>query len=684
MESGKARRGPTSGGGSPGLVRDRLTLLLADPETYRVGLVVAPAGSGKSTLLAQMASFHPGPVAWCEAADPVPRTEQALVEWLWTAIRSTVGEGGEAPATIDDLIRTVGRSITPLLVVADDLHLIEGSEAEVALGRLVARLPSTLRLLLASRVNLRFEMSRMRVSGHLVEITLEDLRFRTWEVEQLFGDIYREPLPPEDAAALTRRTGGWAAYLQLFHLATARKAPAERRQVLSSLDTRSRLVQDYLTHHVLAGLTEELADFLIRTSVLRRPTGPMCDELLGRTGSSDLLAELERRQVLTDRVDAADTYRYHAVLLNYLDGRLVDMVGVDGARREHQRAAELLEREGFSEDAISAYAHAEDWEGLARLLGHGHRDVTALGGTWLEALPPATVASDPWMLMAVARRALASGSLAEASQALRDAAAVAGSSTVAARCRRERGQVGAWISTDLSVGTDWLGLLRAATQRNPEEARRRAAGLPGAAGRFAEGMSALLSGDLRGAARVLRGVVAHADASPAMTAGAQVAVFIAEGISGRAPRPEALDRLRDEVDAAGIPWLDRVIRALLAGGIGADPGPTGSLEVLVRACRDDGDRWGEAVMALFAAAAGLTAGRPAVAPLEEAAAAFGELGAGVLQTWAEAYRAVALVRAGERRARAPGRAAGPHPGRPAGCGRSGRDRRPGPRRRPRR
>jgi DNA-binding SARP family transcriptional activator len=642
MVSGKAWREPI-GDGAPGLVRDRLTLLLADVDTYRVGLIVAPAGSGKSTLLAQMAAVHPGPVAWCEAADPIPRTEPALTEWLWAAIGPALDAAAPTPATIDELIRAVRRSGPPLLVVADDLHLIEGSPAEEALGHLVTRLPSTLRLLLASRVNLGFDLSRMRVSGDLAEITLEDLRFRTWEVEQLFGAVYREPLPPEDAAALTRRTGGWAAYLQLFHLATARKAPADRRRVLSSLDTRSHLVQEYLTHHVLAGLTDELADFLIRTSVLRRPTGPMSDELLGRTGSSDLLAELERRQVLTDRVDAG-TYRYHAVLLSYLDDRLVDTIGVEGARREHQRAAELLEREGFGEDAITAYARAEDWEGLARLLGND-RDVTVLGGSWLEALPPATVSADPWMLMALARRALASGSLAEAARALREAAGVARSSTAVARCRRERTQVNAWLVKDLSVGTDWLGLLRAATQRDPAEARRRAAGLAGAGGRFAEGMSALLAGDVRGAARLLRGVAAQADASPAMASGAQLAVLIAEGIGGRPPRSEVLDRLRDEVDAAGIPWLDRVIRAFLSG-TGTDAAD--HLEVLLRACRDDDDRWGEAIMALFAGAAGVQAGYPAVLPFEEAAAVFGDLGAGVLQTWAEAYRAIALVRAGRR------------------------------------
>ena len=158
--------------------------------------------------------------------------------------------------------------------MVDDVHLLEGSDAELALADLIRRLPARMRLLMASRVDLGLDLSRLRVSGQLVEIGPDDLRFRAWEVEELFRDVYREPLIPEDVATLARRTAGWAAYLQLFHLATARKPLAEKRQVLASLANRARLVQEYLTRHVLAELSPDLQDFLIRTSVLRRPRWP--------------------------------------------------------------------------------------------------------------------------------------------------------------------------------------------------------------------------------------------------------------------------------------------------------------------------------------------------------------------------------------------------------------------------
>ncbi len=627
-----------------GLVRHRLTARLLDPTAYVVGRVVAPAGSGKSRLLAHVARAYQGPVAWCGSPDPVPRTEQMLAEWLWDGLAPTLGVEGHAPPGTPGILEALGGSGPATLVVLDDAHLLEGSDAELALDDLIRRLPARMRLLIASRVNLALDLSRLRVSGQLLEIGPDDLRFRTWEVEELFRDIYREPLIPEDVAALARRTAGWAAYLQLFHLATVRKPVAERRRVLASLNNRSRLVQEYLTRHVLAGLSAQLQDFLIRTSVLRRPSAALCDELLGwEGGSRELLAELERRQLFTDRVDD-DSYRYHTVLLSYLEARLVETVGAAAARQEHQRAADLLEREGLTEDATAAFAKAEDWEGVARTLGHPAGSAVGVGGAWLEALPPTVVETDALLLMARARRSLASGALTDAIATMRAAEAVAASTVVAERCRQERDRIAAWLSPDRPVGRDWPALLRAATQRQPREAQRAATMLPGASGRFTEGAAAFLAGDMLTASRILRGVSAHPDAAAAMAAGARVMGCLAGLMCGRLPADEELDRIRDEVDEAAIPWLDRMARVALAA---ADPDATDVLDNVSDACRREGDRWGEALVALMSGTGCLQRRELGVTYFERAARIFGEIGAGVLETIATSYLAVSADAAGE-------------------------------------
>ena len=632
-----------------GLVRDRLIARFSDPESYSVGWVVAPAGSGKSRLLAHIADAYPGPVAWCGTPDPIPRTGAALARCVAAALASEPGPG---PESIDALNDALGNGGPPVLVVIDDVHLVEGSEAEGALAELVVKTSGRMRLVLASRVNLNLDLVRLRVSGRLIEMGPEDLRFRTWEVEELFRDVYGDPLFPEDVAALARRTGGWAAYLQLFFLATVRKTQAERRRVLGSLVSRSQLVREYLGSYALAGLSSELQDFLMRTSVLRRPTGVLCDELLGLDGgSSRLLEELERRQLFTERVDE-ETYRYHPVLLSYLDAKLVETLGIGAARQEYQKAGLLLEREGRAEEALAAFVKSEDWQGVARVLGRAGDAGAGLGEAWIDALPPDVVKTDSLLLLVRARRVLARGALDQAAEILRDAENAAVSSAVAERCRSERERILAWAEPSRSTGDDWIRVIRRATQRHPMDAYREALALPGLTGRFAEGCTALLAGNMRTATRVMRAVVGHPEAGSAIVAGAGLVVAMAGTVSGRRLAKGESERIQEEVEASGIPWMDRVARAAV---VASDPSAGEILHDLVDACEREGDQWGAAVIGLVGGVASLSEARravraadPAADALLRAARIFDELGAGVAEAVTWAYLALAELAAGRR------------------------------------
>src|SRR4030095_4388344 len=115
----------------------------------------------------------------------------------------------------------------------------------------------------------------------LREVGPDALAFRWWEVERLFADVYGEPLPPADLARLARGLEGWAAGLQLFHLATRGKHTSERRRAVAALPARSKLIREYLSGNVLDELPDEQRGFLIDTSVLGRLTPALCNSLRG-------------------------------------------------------------------------------------------------------------------------------------------------------------------------------------------------------------------------------------------------------------------------------------------------------------------------------------------------------------------------------------------------------------------
>lgn len=624
-----------------GLHRERLLGRLNRGADYRLVLVVAPAGAGKTTLLAQFTHTLDVPVAWyrpeagdSREADLLGHLEAAL------ACAGVEVEGGwdSADAGVRALERCTAERI---LLAIDDLHVLLDSPAERALKRLVTYLPPAVTVLAASRAHPGFDLSRLRLSGALLEVDADDLRFRAWEVERLFRDVYGEPLPPEDLARLARRTEGWAAGLQLFHLATQGKPWTERRRTLEGLGRDSMLVREYLAHNVLDGIHPELRRFLVGTCVLTVLTGPLCDRLLERTGSHAVLEELHRRQIFTQAEDDGRRYRYHEVLRSHLEAALVAEVGEAETRARYLRAGRLLERGGFLHEALHAYSRGDCWDDVTRLLGQRGRRIAQQSGTWVDDLPQRLVTSDPWLTLAAARRHAAEGQWDSALSLYHRAEQAFGSTAGIERCRRERALLQAWLDplppTPL---TDPSGVMRAATRKAP--LRVAAAAPAGTTGELlAVAVAALLGGAAADAHRHATAVLEQPAVEPVLVAGARAVAGLA-GLLSAAPHPHRnLSRAVETFEHLGFGWLARVVRAALAC---LDPG---SLEEAA-ALRDEraraGDEWGAALVGLFEGFGRLAAGDPRPAPLDAAADHFRRLGATTLECWARAGRALAGTR----------------------------------------
>jgi DNA-binding SARP family transcriptional activator len=627
-----------------GLPRQRLDDLLAPLWQRRLTLVVAPAGAGKTTLLAQVAAGAQAPVAWyrAEPSDSDPRALLACLESALTPVLDGV-PGGWTSVEVATAALERWRGSQALLVV-DDLHALHDSPAEHELERLLAYLPSGLVLLAASRATPSFNLSRMRVADELLEIGADDLRFRSWEVERLFRDVYREPLAPEDLAELTRRTDGWAAGLQLFHLATEGRRHDERRRILAGLNTPARFVREYLAGNVIDHLPARLRTFLVDTCVLGRMSGPLCDAFLGRSGSGEVLDELERRQIFTFALDENGWFRYHEVLRSHLQATLVDAVGEEQVRARHARAGAVLEEWGALHDALVAYCRGEDWEAVARLLGHDGELLSLDPGTWLDLLPPGLLEQDPWVLLATARRLRGMGRWQAAVAVYRRAEGAFSDRAARALCRREQRAVAVWQGPVLVPAGDWLGIVRAATIRDPLVAHVRALELPGAGAQLAAGLAALLAGHVQDARRLFERAMAADGASPMLELGARIAAAAAALLAGDRAAGAAVDATADEAEQLGARWLAAVARALLT--LSDRPGGRSEAALLRLAAQRTEDPWGEHLAALLEGLAAAPTGLERTDRLEAAAAAFAALGAGVLEVWCLAVRALALAARG--------------------------------------
>ena len=620
-----------------GLARRRLTDKLQEAVGTGFGTVVGPAGSGKTTVLAQFLTSIEAPSAWYRADESDGEIEPLLAHLeraLCTSLSGLAGGWRSLEEMVADLERWSGRQA---VLVVDDFHTLEGTPAEGFVARLVDYAPASLVVLVAARHQPRFNLSRRRIDGRLTEVAAHDLRFRSWEVEQLFKDVYRAPLSPEEVAEVASRTEGWAAVLQLFHLATTGKTAARRRQTLGALSTRSRLVREYLTQNVLEHLPPDLRRFLLDTCVLPRLSGPLCDALLERSGSELLLEQAESRQLFLASLEDG-SFRCHEILRSYLESVLVAEIGEPETSARYRRAGRMLEDAAAYTDAIRAYSRAGDDRAIGRLLRDRGEAVGAEPGAWIETLPSGIVASDPWLLLARSRRHLACGRVAEAVEGYRSAEGAFGPVGGAVEAHHERLALGGWLQPVSPPADDWLGLLREATRRDPLGASTRARLLDGDHATLAAGVAALLAGHVREAERLLAEAEDDPE-SPRLRAVASFARAVAQALAGQRP-VERLHAAYEAFEELGQPWLAQLAQVVLEAIEPETQRPVGPEP-------DDGG-WGRALGAILRA--GVGAGPGDSEGLGSAAAVFRAGGARVLEAWAIALEAVALAGEGDPRA----------------------------------
>lgn len=625
--------------GRVGLVRPRLLDELADLRATRLALVVAPAGAGKTTLLAQYSAAWRGPVGWWQV-EPGCAEPGGVVHGVWTAI-----PGLRQPPR-DDLVALLAAlpaaSPGDVLLVIDDVHHVGGPGADHALEAVIARAPKRLHVLVAGRHMPNLNLARHELADVRI-IDSEQLRFRSWEVEHLLSDVYREPLPPDDAAALSRRVGGWAAGLHMYHLSTRGRPLAERRRAVAALGGRSSLTRAYLARTVLAELPAELREFLVRTCVFDVLTAARCEELLGRPGTSQrCLAELERRQAFTTSPDGGRTYRYHEALRAHLAATLAEEMGDEAARALHARAGRLLAADGTHVAAARAFARAEDWASVRAelaLIGAGIADEGV--EPWRDVLPAWMVAEDPWLMLAEGRHLLSRGQLAAAVGCARTAEEHFTDERGRSRCRLVRRLAATWLPGSPVPGPwHYSGLLREATRRHPALVAGAARDQP-----LVQAVAHLLAGNVVEADRALAADLPEDGSLASLGTQLLRACFDVATESGHAR--QRLVQVTADSEQARLPWLARLARA--AGAL--DGTPTGAVMArgVVRECDRDGDQWGAALtqgMLCLARSVAVTADPADMNDALDLVRRCRQLDAGVLDAWAHALLAISIAALG--------------------------------------
>ena len=421
----------------PGFVpRPRLVGRLEEGLARGLVLVCAPAGSGKTALLADWARHGGRPVAWLslDVGDNDPARFWRYVVAALGQARPGIGElagpvlGPLEASSPDGLVMALINELAAdpredeVLLVLDDYHLIDSQPVHGSLLFLLEHLPPGLRMVLASRSDPPLPLARLRAGGQLAELRAAELRFTADEAAALLREAIGADLPGTAVAALTARTEGWAAGLQLAGLSL--RGQADTAAFVAAFSGSHRYVLDYLTGEVLERQNPQVREFLLETSVLERLTGELCDAVTGRAGSQAMLAGIERAGLFLVPLDEVrGWWRYHHLFADLLRARLqAEQPG--RVQALHRAAAAWCEEHDLADDAVRHALAAGEAAWAARLV---ERHVEELLGRsegvtlrrWLSALPAESVRARPRLCLAQAYAA-AQGFQLEALEALLD------------------------------------------------------------------------------------------------------------------------------------------------------------------------------------------------------------------------------------------------------------------------
>ncbi len=357
--------------------RSSLIERLARGDRCPIVSVVAPTGYGKTTVLAQWAERNGQAFAWV-SVDEADNDPKVLLTYVAKALDAVAPVGERVFNALASPASSVAGSVIPLLgsafssmaspvaLVLDDVHALHNSKCRAALSVLADHVPSGSRLVLAGRTEPPLPIARLRAEGKLLEVGPGDLSLTCEEASALLRNMDLI-LAEDEVAELHRRTEGWPAGLYLAALYIKEGGPLA--SAADSFSGDDRLVSEYLRSEFLARISRRHRAFLTRTAGLERMCGPLCDAVLNTSGSTAVLADLERSNLLLVPLDRrGDWYRYHHLFR--------DMLLAELHRQEpglmltlHRRAAQWYERNGEPEEALEYWMKAGDVDSAARLVG---------------------------------------------------------------------------------------------------------------------------------------------------------------------------------------------------------------------------------------------------------------------------------------------------------------------------
>ena len=245
---------------TPTLRRARLLDWLHERATCRAVVLAADAGYGKTTLLWQWEREVGFPCYWYKLdrndrdwtfhisylIESISKRHAGFGRRAHSMLQQMGGPGSSRPGVAAFLLAEMHERLTePCTFIIDDWQYVASvTEVRGLWNQILRDAPATCRFVFASRAKPQLQFARFKTHAGYQELRTDALRFTDVEIDELFRDVYHDPLDPTELVELEKRNAAEQA-----HFLRAEPGDADRTERLSGLRHPLGRVQQQVPGH---------------------------------------------------------------------------------------------------------------------------------------------------------------------------------------------------------------------------------------------------------------------------------------------------------------------------------------------------------------------------------------------------------------------------------------------------
>jgi len=386
-------------------------------------VIEAQAGQGKTTLVSQFLEYNAFDYIWYqigpEDADPILLLASLLADFnlkypnfqspqLATILRD--GEIGplDLKRCANILLGDIDAYLThDLYVVFDDLHLLSGATlTNTLLEHIIDTSPPRLHFVLCTRHPLDISCRVLRDTSKISYLQTNDLALNNNEIEDLFNNIFRKNITPQDAVDIHRITNGWIMGIVLAsHPVAGRNRfwQLSHHAAATTPLTGQGHMLDYFQDEIFDKIPEPLHRSFMKLSFISEIPVDLAITLTGIDTFGDTLSDLARENFFVYRLDARrSVFRLHHFFQEFLQLQASNFLNDHEISSIYTSEAEYYLEHDLIEKALSCFRKAENYITMEQILQTRgmefvakNRTLTIL--TLLDSIPQETLFLYSWL-----------------------------------------------------------------------------------------------------------------------------------------------------------------------------------------------------------------------------------------------------------------------------------------------